>query len=360
MCAYELSKRNLSVLILEKEKLPRYKVCAGGLTKRAVDLLPDELGDIAEDHTHNVFITLNHRRGFLKTTSFPIVTMVMREKFDYFLVKKSVNNGARLLEQTKITSVEEFADCVHVNTEKGKFKSKVIVGADGVTSIVARCLGLRKRPRLGVAIEGEMYPNKNVSDVFKYHSALHLDFNVIPKGYGWIFPKKDHISVGLFTTLPKMKEIKKYFSLYAERKGVAEDYSCRSLVGHQIPIGTGNDVLNTKRGLLVGDAAGLADPITGEGIYFGLRSGQIAAETIHKGLKRYPFSLDEHTKTVKDEIMTSFRYGSYLATILYNLTFVSYNLGTRSNLIASTFIKTLTGELSYADIFTKYLKKCSD
>lgn len=357
MCAYELSKRNLSVLILEKEKLPRYKVCAGGLTKKAVDLLPDELQDVAEDHAYNVFITLNHRRGFLKTTSFPIVTMVTREKFDYFLVQKSVNNGARLLEQTKITSVEEFADGVHVKTENGKFKSKVIVGADGVTSTVARCLGLGKKRRLGVAIEGEIFPNHNVSDLPKYYGSLHLDFNVIPKGYGWIFPKKDHLSVGVFTTLPKMKEIKKYFSLYLDNKGLSKDYSCRSLIGHQIPLGVRNEILNTRRGLLVGDAAGLADPITGEGIYSALRSGQIAAQAIHKGLTRYPFSLDEHTKTVKDEIMRDFRYGGYLATLLYNLTFISYNLARKSDLIIATFIKTVTGELSYADIFTKHLKK---
>ena len=71
----------------------------------------------------------------------------------------------------------------------------------------------------------------------------------------------------------------------------------------------------------------------------------------------FPFSLDEHTKTVKDEIMSDFRYGGYLATLLYNLTFLSYNLGRKSDLIIATFIKTVTGELSYADIFTKHLKK---
>jgi geranylgeranyl reductase family protein len=357
MCAYELSKRNLRILILDKEKLPRYKVCAGGLTKKAVDLLPEDFQDIAENHTYNVLLTLNCRSGFSKTTSFPLVTMVMREKFDYFLVQKSVHNGARLLEQTKISLVEERSDCVLVKTEKGNFKSRVIVGADGVTSSVARCLGLRKKPRLGVAIEGEIFPNNNANDLSKYNRSLHLDFNVIPKGYGWIFPKKDHLSVGVFTTQQKIKDIKKYFSLYLDKKGLTKDYSCRSLIGHQIPIGGRREILNTKRGLLIGDAAGFADPITGEGIYFGLRSGQIAAEAIHKSLTRYSFNLDEYTKTVKDEIINNFRYGGYVATLLYNLSFITYNLGRKSNLIIETFIKTVTGELSYTDIFTKYPKK---
>jgi geranylgeranyl reductase family protein len=357
MCAYELSKKNLSVLILEKEKLPRYKVCAGGLTKKAVDILPKDLHEIAEDYTYNIHITLNHRWGFSKVTPFPIVTMVMRDKFDYFLVQKSVENGTRILDQARVTSVEELSDHVLIKTDKGIFKSKVIVGADGVTSRVARSLGLRRSPKLGVAIEGEIFPYREAADdLSRYNGSLHLDFNVIPKGYGWIFPKKDHLSVGVFTTLPRIKEIKKYFSLYLERKGLSKSYSCRSLIGHQIPIGGTSEILNTKRGVLIGDAAGLADPITGEGIYFGLRSGQIAAEVIEKSLSEGSLNLDEYTKIVTDEIIDDFRYAGYLAFLLYNLSFITYNLLRNKDLVIQAGIKVVTGKYSYRDILKKIVK----
>jgi flavin-dependent dehydrogenase len=284
--------------------------------------------------------------------------MVMRDRFDYFLVQKSVDSGTCLLDGTRVSSVEEFPDYILVKTERGDFKSNVIVGADGVTSFVARSLGLRKKPRLGVAIEGELFPNGDrAADLSKYNGSIHIDFNVIPKGYGWIFPKKDHLSVGVFTTLSKIKEIKKYFSTYVEKKGLSRIYSCRSLIGHQIPIGGKNEILNTKRGLLIGDAAGLADPITGEGIYFGLRSGQIAAELIDKVLNGGPFGLDRYTKMVSDEFINDFRYARYMSIFFYSLTPTIYNLGTKKNLINEELIKALVCGHPYRDIFTKIPKK---
>src|SRR3972149_7925775 len=351
MCAYELSKRNLRVILLEKEKLPRYKVCAGGLTKKAVDILPEDIRDIAENYTFNTHLTLNHRWRFLKATSFPIVTMVMRDKFDNFLVQKSQAYGASLLDRTRVNSVEEFPDYVLVRTERGNFKSKVIVGADGVTSLVARSLGLRKKPKLGVALEGEIFPNNNSADLSSYNGSLHLDFNVIPRGYGWILPKRDHLSVGVFTTLPKIKEIKRYFSFYLERKGLAKNYICRSLVGHQIPIGGRDEILNTKRGLLIGDAAGLADPITGEGIYFGLRSGQIATEVIAQSLATDSLLLDEYTQKVKNEIISDFKFASYIAKFFYNLSFFTYNLLRKTNRFSEAFVRVVAGEQPYRDMF---------
>ena len=351
MCAYELSKRNLKVLLLEKEKLPRYKVCAGGLTKKAVDILPEDIRDIAENYTFNTHLTLNHRWRFLKATSFPIVTMVMRDKFDNFLVQKSQAYGASLLDRTRVNSVEEFPDYVLVRTERGNFKSKVIVGADGVTSLVARSLGLRKKPKLGVALEGEIFPNNNSVDLSSYNGSLHLDFNVLPKGYGWIFPKRDHLSIGVFTTLPRIKEVKRYFSFYLERKGLAKNYTCRSLVGHQIPIGGCDEVLNTTRGILIGDSAGLADPITGEGIYFGLRSGQIAAEVIAQNLTKDSILLDEYTKKVKSEIVADFKIASYMAKFFYNLSFFTYNIVRKTNKFSEAFVRVVAGDQSYRDMF---------
>jgi flavin-dependent dehydrogenase len=283
--------------------------------------------------------------------------MVMRDKFDYFLIQKSVENGARLLDQTRVTSVEELPDYVLVKTEKQNFRSKVIVGADGVRSFVARSLGLRKNSKFGVAIEGEIFPNSDVADLLRYNGSLHIDFNVIPKGYGWIFPKKDHLSVGVFTTLPKVKEIKKYFFLYMEKKGLSKDYHCRSIMGHRIPIGGRGEILNTGRGLLIGDGAGLADPITGEGIYFGLRSGQIAAYVIDKSLAGDLLRLDEYTKMIKNEVINDFRYANYLAVFLYNLSFITYNLARKKDLISDGFIKAVIGEYSYKDIFMKIPKK---
>ncbi|MCI0454872.1 MAG: geranylgeranyl reductase family protein [Candidatus Dadabacteria bacterium] len=356
MCAYELSKRSLSVLILEKEKLPRYKVCAGGLTTKAVEIISEDFQDLTENYTYNIHLTLNHKWGFSKITPFPIVTMVMRDMFDLFLVQKSVEKGSYLIDQTKVSEINELADYTVAKTDRGNFVSKVIVGGDGVNSIVARSLGLRNKRRLGIAIEGEIFPNNLSADISSYNGSLHLDFNVIPKGYGWIFPKRNHLSVGVFTTLPKIKDIKEYFSLYLERKSLSNNYTCSSLIGHQIPLGGSYEKLNTKRGLLIGDAAGLADPITGEGIYYGLRSGQIAAEAIYRSLTADSLSLNKYSSEVASEIITELKYASYIAALFYNLPLITYNLARKINKFSEAYVSIIKGETSYKDIFTKMPK----
>jgi geranylgeranyl reductase family protein len=352
MCAYELAKSQISVLVIEKEGLPRYKTCAGGLTKKAYEILPKDFMNLVEDETYRVNLTLNHGWGFSKITTFPIVKMVMRNKLDYFLVKKAEHFGARILDKTAIKSVVESSDCIHVSTEIENFKSKLIVGADGITGCVARFLDLRGRPTSGIAIEAEVTPRRNLSQLKEFTGSLHLDFNVIPKGYGWIFPKKEHLSVGLFTTLPEMRDLKRHFTSYLNRKGLSHGYQTESLKGHQIPIGgKKQEILNSRRGILIGDAAGLADPITGEGIYFALRSGQIAAEVIGNVIKNPNLTLDEYTKKVNLEIVDDFRYAGYLSSVLYNLSFLSYNLARKINRINDSLVEVVAGQRTYKELF---------
>jgi geranylgeranyl reductase family protein len=354
MCALELSKNDISVLIIEKERLPRYKTCAGGLTKKAYEILPKDYLSLVENDTYRVNLTLNHRWGFSKVAAFPIVKMVMRDKLDYFLVKKAEHCGARIIDKTVITSIVEQSDCIHVSTESKNFRSKLIVGADGINGCVARSLGLRKRPICGVALEGEVTPRHNLAQLNGFNGSLHLDFNVIPKGYGWVFPKKEHLSVGVFTTLPQMRDIRRHFTSYLKQKGLADDYQTESLKGHQIPIGgKKQEILNSTRGILIGDAAGLADPITGEGIYFALRSGQIAAEAIRSFINNRNPSLDAYTEKVNSEIIEDFRYAGYLSTLLYNLSFLSYNLARKVNRINESFVNVIAGEKRYKDLFKR-------
>ncbi|GBD39260.1 Menaquinone reductase [bacterium HR37] len=356
ICAYELSKKNIQVLLLEREKLPRYKVCAGGLTKKAVDILPEDVKDILEDQTHTVHLSLNHKFTFSKTTSFPLVSMVMRDKFDHFLVKKAIESGAHLKDETRVFSLTEHPDLVTVETSRGTFVSKLLVGADGVTSKVAHLLGIRRKLDFGIALEAELFP-KHPDLISNYHGSLHLDFNVIPRGYGWIFPKRKQLSVGVFTTLPSIRNIKSYFYAYVRNKHL-RNLTCKSLIGHQIPIGGRTNKLNTERVLLVGDASGLADPITGEGIYFALRSGQIAAETISKKLLKEPsLSLDEYSLKINEEMTENFKYARFLASFLYNISYVSYNIARKAESVNDTFIEVVSGNCSYKEAPLKILKK---
>ncbi|MDA2918156.1 hypothetical protein MYX76_01445 [Desulfobacterota bacterium AH_259_B03_O07] len=149
-----------------------------------------------------------------------------------------------------------------------------------------------------------------------------------------------------------MKDLKKYFYTYLINKGNADGYIFKTLMGHQIPIGgTRNEILSTQRAIIVGDAAGLADPITGEGIYYGLRSGQFAAEVIQRSFNRGYLDSHEYSKQINDEIIDDFKCAGYLAKVLYNLSFNSYNLCRKIDKINESFLKVVTGEYTYKDIF---------
>jgi len=355
LCAYELSRRNFKVLLIEKERLPRYKTCAGGLTRKAFKILPEDFSIVVENETYKVELTLNHRWAFSKEFPIPIVKMVMRDTFDFYLIDKSINRGIRVVDQTRVKTVEEHKNHVLIRTEKGNFKSEIVVGADGVNGFVSQHLGLEKAQINGIAIEAEIFPRDNNIDFERFSGSIHLDFNVIPKGYGWVFPKRNQLSVGVYTTLPRLRDIKDYLSRYISKKGLVNSYYCNSILGHQIPICSGdNKKLNTRRGILVGDAAGLADPVTGEGIYFGLRSGQLAAETITGSLTRGDLNLDEYSQKVKEEVTDDFRYGGYLAKLLYNFNFISYNLARKINGLNEGFLKVVTGEFKYKDLFLRF------
>jgi len=141
---------------------------------------------------------------------------------------------------------KDFSDHVIVKTESANFRSKVIVGADGIKGCSARFPGLRKNPVHGVAIEGEFSPHYKISDISRFNESLHLNFNVIPKGYGWIFPKKGILSIGVFTTLKRLKDLKKYFDTYLNNKGIVNGYNCVTTMGHQIPIGDSKRVFRIK------------------------------------------------------------------------------------------------------------------
>ena len=149
-----------------------------------------------------------------------------------------------------------------------------------------------------------------------------------------------------------MKDLKKYFYTYLNNKDIADGYFFKTLMGHQIPIGgTRNEILSTQRAIIVGDAAGLADPITGEGIYYGLRSGQIAAEVIQRSFNRGYLLLHEYSKQINDEIIHDFKCAGHLAKVLYNLSFNSYNLSRKIDKINESFLKVVTGEYTYKDMF---------
>jgi len=151
--AYELAGRSLKVCLVEKEKFPRYKPCGGGLTLKTVKLLPFDISELIEDEIHSVTISYNFQKEFTKRSEKPLTFMVMRDRFDYFLVQKAVEKGAKLYEEAKVEKISQTNGGVNVFlSDKRTLKCAILVGADGALGLTARAAGLEKNFYYGVAL----------------------------------------------------------------------------------------------------------------------------------------------------------------------------------------------------------------
>jgi len=162
------------------------------------------------------------------------------------------------------------------------------IGADGANSVVARALGLRSQRTLAAAIEAEVPLPPEAMRWFE--QRMVFIFGKIHYGYLWIFPKHDHLTIGIGALHPKAGELQRTLKEVMSRYGISLEGV--TLHGHPIPIYTHHEAVSTARTLLVGDAAGLADPLSGEGIRFAIKSGRLAAESILSGRpQNYPRDL---------------------------------------------------------------------
>ena len=353
LLGYLLAQQQFQVLLIEKKKFPRYKPCGGGLTRRALALLPFDISQIVEDVTTRASLFLSNRILLETTYPDPIITMVMRDKFDAFLMDRALQAGVAFMDETEFRDADRTDGIVRVITTNVTFETRVLVGADGVNSRVARILGHRVASRKMTALEGEVYFSD--PDILKkFKGSVHFDFGVIPAGYGWIFPKGDHLSTGVLTLRKKIKDMQGYYTSYLERKGFRSGYKIKSLRGHLIPYGTGRkNNLAGPCSLLVGDAAGLSDPITGEGIYYALREAQIAAQVISGFFKKdYP-SLERYNHKMRAEFTRDMVCAGRMSAFLYRFPRLSHGiLKNRGSDLLKRYLKVVSGNSTYSQLYS--------
>jgi len=350
---YDLSQYGLKVLLVEKESLPRYKACGGGLTRRTLDALPFDVSPVIEDYTYTARMLYRNRLLYVKTHDNPIVGMVMRDVFDYFLIEQAMAKGLVVHDDTAFESVSGRAGELLIKTSKGSYKAKVVAGADGVNSSVAKALDLKIKHDVMMAIEGEVCP-EDMGMLEKFRNSIDLDFGVIPGGYGWVFPKKDHLSIGVGSSIRGLRDWKGYFRSYLELKGIIPESMKYPVRGRLIPINPhkGN-ILSNERGLVAGDAAGFTDPMTGEGIFYAVRQAAIASQVI-KDVFLSGSSVAEYTGLVKREFMNDLIWAKRMAHVLYRYPAISRRLLFRcGEALGENQTAVILSQQTYSDVFRK-------
>jgi geranylgeranyl reductase family protein len=274
--ARHLAGAGARVVVLEKAALPRYKTCGGGLVGKTLPLLPEAAGAAIERRCHTATLVLPGRGLTFDTTrDTPIVCTAMRSALDARLAEAAVKAGATLVTRAPVTGLED-GDAVRLATPRGTFRARTVIAADGAGGPTARLAGWKAAPVLIPAVEHEARVDPGT--LADWSGACRFDFGVVRSGYAWVFPKADHLSAGILTTRPGGVRLHGAVAAYLDDLGI-EPLSVERH-GHRIPVQPRPGPPARGRVLLAGDAAGLADPLTLEGISFALESGRIAAGAI--------------------------------------------------------------------------------
>lgn len=266
--AHRLASAGASVLLLDRARFPRDKPCGGGLTGRAVRQLPCPVDPVVEDEVTRVRLRARYRGGYERASERPLVLLTQRARLDAFLAERAAEAGADFRDGMRVDAVE--GTTVRMNGARAA-AAAVVIGADGANGVVARSLGLARGIRHGVALEG------NAPFDPQYRGTMLLEFGVVPGGYGWLFPKAEHLNVGVGGWAGQGPRLRDHLRRLCEVYGVRAD-RLRDVRGHRLPTRGPNTVLARGRAAVIGDAAGLVDPFSGDGIYEALLSARIAAD----------------------------------------------------------------------------------
>ena len=345
--AYELAKMGIGVLVLEKEKLPRYKCCAGGVTSKAAKLLNFDISEVAEDIIYEVSFTFNLGSPYLGQHSQTLIYTVMRDVFDYFLVQRARQEGAALMDGQKVTQIQVSADGVEISSADNSFRSRLVVGADGAYSLVARELGMERRIEYVAGIESEVVVPEG--ELVKWKSRVQIDLGYIPGGYAWVFPKRNHLSVGVGCLASKARYLNRHHQKFLNSLSIGS-YTIARSSSHLIPTCTKGRLVWQDKALLLGDAAGLADPLTGEGIYNAILSAQLAAPVIENSLMSGKVGLQDYQQIVESKIMPELRIARTLSKFFVRFPHLAFRMLNQSGGVWRTGCNLMLGETNYAAI----------
>jgi len=314
MALYRLAKCGLKVALLERYILPRKKPCAGGLVKRAIDSLPFSIEDVYERHCNTVDVQYDKGKIIRVNASYPIIITIKRDEFDLRIVSEAQRQGAHIYEGHRVEDIRILRDHVKIQTDKEIFSCRFLIGADGALSLTRRKAGLHENRAFFPALVCHIEIRDRIKRL--YEDRAVFDFYSAPYGYGWIFPKKDHLSVGLGVFRMRAVGLKDKLEQFIGRRGLLNG-RCRWMKGAVLPILSTRAEVIKNRVLFVGDAAGLVDPVVGEGISLALRSGLIAADAIVKGEMEEEAVGYTYRRDFQQKILSQLKGGLAVSKLIY-------------------------------------------
>ncbi|MBI5644091.1 MAG: geranylgeranyl reductase family protein [Deltaproteobacteria bacterium] len=344
--AYTLASRGLKVLGIDKARFPRYKSCGGCISTKIERILDFDIKEAIEETVYGATFTYKSGRSIDIMSDRPVGYNVMRDTFDHLLLKKAKEAGAEVLEGVRVRSVSDSGDSVSVACDGGQtYSAKVLVGADGSSGVVGREFFKLDPKEAAVSITAEVPYDRNITNV---SGKLFIDFGSIPFGYGWIFPKKNYLSVGIAGDAAKVGgRVKEYFDRFVNTHEALKGFKVEERTGWTVPIFYGGANQAVKgRVLLIGDTGHLVDPFLGEGIYYAIRTAKAAATTIHGAFTAGKIDLSPYQAWLEKEIHSEFKSAERLSDLVYNHPRLWYSIVEKDPDIMLKFYNVIRGEES--------------
>jgi geranylgeranyl reductase family protein len=275
--ALHLARAGARVLLVDKARFPRDKPCGGGLTGRALRNLPCSVEPVVERVVDRMVVRARYRTTVGRTSSRPLIAMTQRRRLDLHLAEQAAAAGADFRDGTAVSAVELGDSAVSATVGHSRVRASFLVGADGANGAVARAAGLGEGIVRGVALEGNVSWSALAGD--GYRTGAWVELGVVPGGYGWVFPKGDHANLGVGGWMREGPRLREHLDRLSREHGV-DPARLTDVRGHRLPMRELGAPAARDRVLLVGDAAGLVDPLSGDGMYEAFVSAQLASEAI--------------------------------------------------------------------------------
>ncbi len=310
--ARELASRGVDVLLLERAKFPRDKPCGGGVTIRCDNLLPFSLDPVIEDVITGAVIQLRDGKAVTRDAPAPLTYMTQRRHLDRYLAEQAQAAGAEFRDGRRVDHIEQTPDGFEVRVANGApngsrngggdvIEARAVLGADGANGVVRTFLGYEHFEESGVALEANVAFPDGIPAWLRGRVVLRL--GSMRGGYGWIFPKGDHVNVGVGAwkavagseLRPQLDSLCRGFDMDPD--------SLEGMRGHHLPMLRHGADIAARGSALIGDAAGLLDPLSGEGIYGAIASGVAVAPVTEDYVRGRVDTLSGYQRVLERELL---------------------------------------------------------
>jgi len=351
--AFKLKNQGISVLLLEKEIFPRYKSCAGGLSKKAYDILYSEnknIEKIVEKKIRKI-LYIRNKKFICRESEEDLIYMTYRSELDSFLVNMAVDNkNIYFFDNVSIKKINQKEKTLIYKTKSKEYliNFDILVGAWGNKLSLNNQIDINPFERFSMSSSWEGPMGDRFRKYFDEFSMCQI-INNYPGFVGYIFPKSKKITAGVFTSIYLAPfSIKKMWIEFIEFWGLDKKIKPHYAL---IPIRDFSKPIAKDNILLVGDAAGLADPFTGEGIYYSLISSEIASKNIIKYFNTKDYNLAQnYNQDINSELSDIQKWAKIYEYFFHLFPNISFWFGSEC-IIGNKIVNTLvTGEIKYNEV----------